>query len=421
MLNIPKKNQELLVKQANLKKLETWEYLKDKENDNFKYIKNKFFAHETNDDKAKLLNIWCWAFFTVSEVYPSYVGNPSIDFGLMFDDVVKDILCLWFGVIGLERVDGKLKMCYEPAKNYWNDNWTHKISRLYMDDNEDYYLLVQTYEIWYIKNNLYKLQSASLSKWAEVSLNTIPQTAWMSKIIMTWLEVPALIIIDDNCPSIYEKITSIVYGIDRQVVMNHTQFLQNLESFVLMKEIKWPANLLKQYDEWKSVDFSKIGRIVNGSKDASIEYINNVNSLINDAIKETETYSRRISSITSIPIEFFGIDSNDWAIGQASRTLKQGSFMKKVQYYRDLIDKAIAQFVVIARWKDWEYTYNRPDIFAKSDKEVVEEIAVAREHKLISHLKAIKKYNWYTDEEAKQELEDIQNEADVLPIVNADD
>jgi hypothetical protein len=56
MLNISLQDQKLLVKQSELKKLETNQYLHDVNNDNFQYIKGKFFALD-NDDKCKLLNV----------------------------------------------------------------------------------------------------------------------------------------------------------------------------------------------------------------------------------------------------------------------------------------------------------------------------------------------------------------------------
>jgi len=56
MLNISLQDQNLLFKQANLKKLENNTYLKDITNDNYRYIKNKFFLYEDHS-KAQLLNI----------------------------------------------------------------------------------------------------------------------------------------------------------------------------------------------------------------------------------------------------------------------------------------------------------------------------------------------------------------------------
>lgn len=40
-----------------------------------------------------------------------------------------------------------------------------------------------------------------------------------------------------------------------------------------------------------------------------------------------------------------------------------------------------------------EIQYTRPDIFAKTDKDLIEELKIAREIKVISLVKAIEKYN----------------------------
>ena len=46
MLKFNSTEQEILYAQAELKKLEDNSYLEDEQNENFKYIKDKFFANE---------------------------------------------------------------------------------------------------------------------------------------------------------------------------------------------------------------------------------------------------------------------------------------------------------------------------------------------------------------------------------------
>jgi len=78
-------------------------------------------------------------------------------------------------------------------------------------------------------------------------LDSIPQTAGLEEIQETGLSTPALIVVNDSSISIVEKIKPIVYAIDRQVIMNHTQYPQNVESFVIFKGIKRPEKLLQDY------------------------------------------------------------------------------------------------------------------------------------------------------------------------------
>lgn len=404
MLNISTQDQQLLYKQSQLKKLETNQYLVDVDNENYKYIKSKFFQYEL-DEKCKLLNIGSWLFSTISDVFAFYTGNPSYDFGVQMVDFVRDMVSLWFCTIWLERVDGKLNMIYQPAKNYWYENGIHKISRLYIDDKNNIYVLIQEYPVGQIINKLYLTSNGSLSSWTEVWLDTIPQTAGLLPVMETGLSVPALLVVEDSAISLVEKIKPLVYAVDRQVVMNHTQYLQNLESFILFKNIKRPQKLLDEYEKGKRIDFSAVGRILNWWDDSSIEFINNVNSLISESMKDSDNNIRRISSTTTLPIEFLWLDSNEWAVGEGSRTLRHWAFMKRVEYIRDQLDEALMLFLELSWEKEANYT--RPDVFAKSDKDLVDEIAIARENKLISLVNAIKKYNNYTDEEAQNEYDTI--------------
>lgn len=374
------------------------------------YIKNKFFTYE-NDDKCKLLNVGSGLFSTVSDVFAFYVGNPSLDVAINMDDFVRDLTTLWFCTIGMERVGGKLEMVYQPAKNYWNDGGIDKISRLYQDDNEDIYVFVQSYYVWYIENKLYKTLWYTLDNAKEVPLDTIPQTTGLQEIQQTGLEIPALIVVEDSEISIIEKIIPLVYAIDRQAVMNHTQYLQNLESFILFKNIKRPQKLIDEYERGKRIDFSQVGRILNGGDNSSVEFVNNVNDLIDKAIAESDNQIRRISALTTIPVEFLWLETGEGAIGLGSRMLRHWAFIKRIEYLRSLLDEAIAQYMELAGMDE---TYTRPDVFAKTDTELVEELKIAREAKLISLYEAIKKYNWYSDEETEEEVRKLGEETVAL-------
>gem|GEM_PF-4551561 len=86
--------------------------------------------------------------------------------------------------------------------------------------------------------------------------------------------------------------------------MNHTQYLQNVESFVIFKGIKRPQKLLEDYNKGKRIDFSQIGRIINGDENSTVEFVNNINSLIETSLKDMDNNIRRIASMSSVPIEF---------------------------------------------------------------------------------------------------------------------
>jgi len=60
--------------------------------------------------------------------------------------------------------------------------------------------------------------------------------------------------LEDSPISLVDKIMNIVYSIDRKIVMFETQFLQNVESFVLLKGINLPPALTEK----EKVNFSDL-------------------------------------------------------------------------------------------------------------------------------------------------------------------
>ena len=274
------------------------------------------------------------------------------------------------------------------------------------------YMLVTEYGIWYITNKLFLIERWTMFSDVEVWLETLPQTKDLEPYIATGIEWSALIVVKDDEMEQYpismiEKIKQLVYAVDRQVIMQHTQFLQNVESFVLFKGIRRPQKLLTEYESWKKIDYSMVGKVINWDEDSSIEFINNTNDLITQSIEENENNVRRVSAMTDVPLDFLGIKENDWAIGANSRTLKQGSFIKRVEGIRDLFDKYIMKILELMN-EDVEYS--RPEVLAKSDNELVEELKVARETMLLSQYEAIKRYNGYDDEQTELEMERIVEE-----------
>jgi hypothetical protein len=63
--------------------------------------------------------------------------------------------------------------------------------------------------------------------------------------------------------------------------------------------------------------------------------------------------------------------------------------------------------------------YSRPDVFAVSSKDLIDELAIARTSNLISQKTAIIKYLDYSEEEAMMEIEEIKKEALLVTPTNA--
>ena len=405
---LKKSIQDKLTAQSKLKSLETNEYLTDVLNENFGYVRDKFFKRETSD-KVKLLNVGSWIFGCIAWTYAGYIGTPEgIDRGTTFTDFSNDLVTLWFCVMILEKENNKFKISYMPARSYVNINGVHTMVISYQDtDIRRMYILVQEYLPWKVISKLYEASVYwSLEELSPVSLDTIPETRGLQEITKTGVDVPTLFLVKKRDWSLVEKVKQIVYAIDRHYVMQHTQYIQNAESFVLFKNIRRPQMLLSDYDDGVKIDFSSIGRIINGDDDASIEFVNNTNELIETVISDNDNFIRRISAVTNIPVEFFGLESKEGAVGLWSRTLRHWSFMKTIEEYRGLFDKALEKIKDLMS----EDQYSRPDVFPKSDQELADELVAARSEKLISHLKAIQKYNKYTEEEAQVELGRINEE-----------
>jgi len=66
---------------------------------------------------------------------------------------------------------------------------------------------------------------------------------------------------------------------------------------------------------------------------------------------------------------------------------------------------------------DLEETYSRPEIFAKDDKELLEEVVSAKNNDLLSHVRALMNYNDFTREEAEEEMLAILEEKKQMMLV----
>jgi hypothetical protein len=181
--------------------------------------------------------------------------------------------------------------------------------------------------------------------------------------------------------------------------------LQNVESFILMKGIKLPQKTITDYNNWIKLNFNSIWRVLQSDEWWSIEFVNNVNGLLQDAILYEENDLKMISSITKVPVDFLGWTTKEWNIWVWSRSLLHGAFIKLIENIRDKFDIVLWEILELIWKEDDTYTWN--DIFAKSDTELVEELKIARESLIISQETAVRKYLWMDKEKTVVELEKI--------------
>lgn len=408
-----------LSKQVQNKKLITWEYLQDVNNENFKYIKDKFFSWE-GVDKTKILNVWSWLFTAISQTLSYYVWNPKFNLEFPTKKLVEDFICLWFACFGLERNNWELNYTYLPADSYYKENWIDYIIRAYTYQttllSSEYYYLITSYNWGIIENKLYKSFGWNITNdLKEVWLDSIEETKELESIVDTGLEKCFFLIkedeLEENPISEIDKVKSLIYSIDRKIVMFDTQFLQNVESFVLLKWITLPSALIELYNTNWSLNFSDLWRYLTTEQDGAIEFINNENALLDKAIAYEKTQTEKISALTSIPLDFLWWTWTAGAIGEWSRELLHGAFIKKIESIRNLFDKYIMQSLVII-WEDiWEdITYSWSDVFSKNTKDLIDELSIALQNGLISKKTALKRYLDYSDDEIQLELLEIEKE-----------
>lgn len=425
--------QDKLVAQSRLKDLYTNDYLNDEYNDNFKTIKELFFNNSII--RTKQFNVGTNMFSTVSDTLSAFVGNPITDINVNIDKQVIDYSSVGKAIFGLKRVDngtinGEMKVYHIPAENHVLSDGTNKVYTMYKNiDNNDviYYLLKQEFLVGTIENTLYKLDKLVDKYGSEVPLDSIIETRALQPIMRTGLTIPAIFYIEmnpiDGIQSELDKIKNMVYSLDRKAVMFETQFLGEIEQYKIFENIQIPQNAIRADG---TVDVAKMGKIV--ATDSSlgatgnIKYVSNRNDLINDAINYEQTQVRKISSATSIPVDFLGINSTSAISGEA-REMMMGAFVKKVQGYRDVMNKILTEILVLFEGQKDSYgnkitssiIWN--DILIKNEKDLAEELKIAREAGIISQYTGIQKYQGLLNpEDIEKEIELINqsNNADQI-------
>lgn len=417
---ITQKEQELLVKQSELKELYTNEYLSNKDNENLKLIADLFF----NDDieRAKQFNIWSNLFTTITDTIANFVWNPVTDLKLDLTEYVRDLVSVWQCVFWVKRVDdwsinGQLQLYYLPAEDVIYSNNEYKLVKIYSNiewNKTNYYMLKQVFWIGYIESKLYKLLTPTAITWEEVELTRIKQTASLQPYIETWLNRPAIFFITDV--SLLNKIKGLIYSLDRKLVMFETQFLWEIEQYKIFENIAIPQSAIAS--DW-TVSMAKMPKVL--ATDTTmwnwwdIKYISNQNPLIQDAIQYEQTQLRKVSSATGIPLDFLWVQ-DWWAVSWTSREILLQAFIKKIEYYRVLFTDCLIDILTLFQangnkkddWTEIETSIIWNAIITKSDKELIDELAIARQNGLISQYTWVKLYLWLREEQ------DIQNELELI-------
>jgi hypothetical protein len=430
-MKIKLENIQRLNRNASLMSLYNNTYLNDPSNENFVYIRNKFFKHEWFST-SNTLNNWTWLFSTIADVLWNYTGSP---YWLDITKQAIDFNVLWFCVVVVwMKTTAEWKpyasIIQAPSEWYFMQDWIQYIARLYQKQTmlwSEYFLYLQWFYDTYIENKLYKLNTAFLSETElqEVPLNTITDTSNLQEIEKHpfWSAPIFLITSEEN--NIYPSNSEInkckpqVYSMDRKKIMFDTEFLKNVESFLLLKWIPLPRNVLDKYEKGTRIDFADLWRVVQWNENSSLEFISNTNSLIKDAMESQKDDMRMISTLTSIPLDFLWMDTAHWSLWKGSRWLLHWAFVKKIESLRKVFDQQMPFILKMLNDmnKQWEekkdLSYSRPDVFSQSDSEILDEVALAVDKKIMSRLTGMKMYLWYNDEQAIEEIKKIDLESKI--------
>jgi hypothetical protein len=160
-----------------------------------------------------------------------------------------------------------------------------------------------------------------------------------------------------------------------------------------------------KYEQWQRIDYADLGKVIEASPEGSIEFINNTNALIKDAMESTNKDLKQLSATSKVPLDFLGADVAHWAIGKGSRSLLHWAFTKDIESIRNLWDNYLPDIISnLSKINNTEESYTRPDIFGSSDLEIAEEMAIARDTWIISQERAIQTYLGLDEEETKKEV-----------------
>lgn len=410
-------------------------YGRDGRNENTRYILQHFFKVSgditaraanyegkgslTEAQIALLLNTPSGLFYAIADKFANYVGTPKVDGQpVSIKQAVADFVATGYAVLALEKAsDGKYRIVCVPASGTTVEGGSLRSIELYRHDGKTY-AYARTYLKGKTLHELYRLtQASSLQEADAVPLATLPFLASVRPEEETGLSEPAAMLVNGGVEPYGESplfaiCEPIVQSVERKSVMFETQFLQNVESYVLFKNINIPVDLMKPNPNGGSprVNVSQLGRLIMGNEDAGVEFVNNTNPLIRDALEFTTSQLYLLSALTSIPEEFLGIEVRDGAIGQGSRNLKHGAFVKKIESLRACFEEAFARLAAMRPGETGTTSWD--DVFAKTDTELVDELSKARDAGLLSRKRAITLYLGGNEKMAEDEMLEIRREAD---------
>lgn len=411
--------QDYLANQVELLELISWAYVRKWSWELYEANVKHLFPNDT--EQAKIINPWSYIWSIIYDWISSYIWEPKEEQNINYIDLYEWLLTTWY-IRLFQNIDTE-KLESIRSKNYFYDrndrkeyfiNIYEKESN-YVGISKDYYLLLETFQNNIFERKLYKLKSLNnLSEWDLVPLDTLDFLSWLQETLtIEWLE--RLVIEKEIERPLLEKVKTIIFSIEKKLSEIDKNFLDYTEQFKIFRNLEIPDDAYVKLDNWiKVVDFDKLWKIIQ-TNDLNwnawwLEIVRNTNELLIKSIDYIDNQIRSISSITWIPLFAFWIKSEWWNDSWTSKIKSAGLFYKKIEKYRDVLNKMFVEY-----WKIWKIPDDKQilefwDITTSDFSEVVENQTKMLEFWVQSKKRAIMKLNNTDEIEASIILKEIQDE-----------
>jgi hypothetical protein len=429
------------------------DYLTDPKNTQTKFIFAKFFRSSSflqQQERLALLNLSYSIPALVSEKFADYVGEPISPLEQVeIHQFVHSFIWGGYSVMIARLEDSELVVDYQSPDGYVkNDDGSEVIYTYITDYNAasqliSRYVLRQTYTPGQIENELFKvtttmsttvptvgqsttnfiLQNINNNS-VQVSLESIEATNELLPVEPTGLDRNPIVVVNDTFgnnvkygDSTINKVRSLISSIEVQMVNIQDQMLKHLEAKMAV------PNSAFNPDKKGLVNLSNMQVIGMAPGDPDAKYLVNTNALMAHAFTNIDKLIRQIAAVTSIPVEFLGLDSTGGVESGTAKSIRISPFLKKIELIRKKFKGGIKELLEIAeQWGAYNVESEEGvqimfgEVFPTNKKAEADELAVARDAKLISHKKAIMRYNDLSAEEAEEELDRIKEESAALPL-----
>lgn len=345
------KQQNEMARLAKLIELSQPKYLKDDNSDNYKFIIQKILWLALGNTKVngvdmKQLLVESGLYSVVAWAYKETIGKCK---DIFMDDLqkwVNSLIATWKAWWKMVK-DGEGKtMVALPSSSFFESIVDGKTvytevtiyDKSKKSDTKELYAFTRTFYAGKNECKLYKMKGISLEDAKEVNLDALPETAKITPVEETGLSVPAFIVNTDSA-RIFEKIQTLVDSVDRKTVEIELEFHKHLDAITIFKNITIPESAIDKTTG--KIIKEKMGKMfMSNDENADVIFRANANPMIDQASTHIDRDIRRVSALSYVPIEYFGLDTNDGAIGSESRAQKNAIYFAKIENMREMISEA---------------------------------------------------------------------------------